>query len=107
MRVLSVLAELPYWNLRPDGCTYSTLVDAYGIVGRVADASRMVTAAEEDGVADSRAYSALLRFITPDEVTREERRALACACALSRTGSVRVFVGGGGCAEGGVVWGNG
>jgi len=64
----AVLRELPGWGLRADGCTFSTLVDAYAIVGRLKDAYRVVTVAEESGVADSRVYSALFRFIPADEV---------------------------------------
>ena len=45
----ALLLEFRGWGLAPDGCTYSTLVDAYGLAGRVADAYRMATAAEAAG----------------------------------------------------------
>ena len=64
----SVLNELPSWGLQPDGCTYSTIVDAYGLAGRQADARRIASQAEACGCADSRVYSALLRFVQADEV---------------------------------------
>ena len=63
-----VLNELPSWGLQPDGCTYSTIVDAYGLSGRDADARRIASRAEACGCADSRVYSALLRFVQAGEV---------------------------------------
>lgn len=64
----AVVRELPSWGLAPDACTFSTLADAYGLAGRVADAQRMALTAESLGIADSRVYSALLRFVAPEEV---------------------------------------
>jgi hypothetical protein len=65
------------WGLCPDACTFSTLVDAYGLTGRVSDAQRLVAAAEDAGVADSRVYSAMIRFVDADEVTPLLGRLLA------------------------------
>ena len=65
---LVVQRDLPAWNLRPDGCTYSTIVDAYGLAGRVNDAYRVVAAAEAANLADARVYATLLRFVEPDDV---------------------------------------
>ena len=48
----AVLREMGVWGLCPDACTFSTLVDAYGLTGRVSDAQRLVAAAEDAGVAD-------------------------------------------------------
>ena len=64
----AVLQELPAWGLQPDGCTFSTLVDAYGLVRRVNDAYRILYLAETCNAADSRVYSALLRFVPPEDV---------------------------------------
>ena len=65
---VAVLREMGVWGLCPDACTFSTLVDAYGLTGRVSDAQRLVAAAEDAGVADSRVYSAMIRFVDADEV---------------------------------------
>ena len=73
----AVLRELDGWGLRPDGCTFSTLVDSYGLCGRVDDARRVAALAEAEGVADSRVYSALLRFVRPEEVTPLMERMIA------------------------------
>lgn len=64
----AVLRELPAWGLTPDACTFSTLVDAYGLAGRVADAQRMASFAEAMCIVDSRVYSALVRFVPPEAV---------------------------------------
>ena len=47
-----VLREFPSWGLAPDACTFSTLVDAYGLVNRLPDAKRMVSTAEQLGAVD-------------------------------------------------------
>ena len=60
--------DMPRWGLAPDGCTFSTIVDAYGLSGRIPDAWRIVDLAEAAGTADSRVYSALLRFVPVDAV---------------------------------------
>ena len=73
----AVLREMGVWGLCPDACTFSTLVDAYGLTGRVSDAQRLVAAAEDAGVADSRVYSAMIRFVDADEVTPLLGRLLA------------------------------
>ena len=92
----AVLREMGVWGLCPDACTFSTLVDAYGLTGRVSDAQRLVACAEEAGVADSRVYSAMIRFVDADEVTPLLGRLLArrlpcttmlCNAALSTLAS--------------------
>ena len=49
----AVLREFPAWGLSPDACTFSTLVDSYGLAGRIDDAQRVASMAEAMGVADS------------------------------------------------------
>ena len=61
--------DFPNWGVCADGCTYSTLVDAYGLSDRLPDARRVASAAEAAGAADSRVYSALLRFVPAAEVS--------------------------------------
>ena len=60
--------EFRRWGLAPDGCSFCTLIDAYGLSGDLAAAWRILHRAEAAGAADARVYSAIMRFLAPAEV---------------------------------------
>ena len=64
----AVLNDIRRWGLSPDGCTYSTILDAYGLAGQIAEAFRILALAEAVDAADSRVYSTLVRYVSADDI---------------------------------------
>ena len=80
----AVLRELPAWGLTPDACTFSTLVDAYGLAGRIADAQRMASVAEAHGAADSCAANARTERARPRKKIERLSRAVRASPPQAR-----------------------
>lgn len=64
----TTLHGLRQWGLTPDGCSYCTVIDAWGLAGKPDEARRVLSEAEANGMSDTRTYSALMRFVPWSEV---------------------------------------
>ena len=77
----ATLHDLSRWGLAPDGCSYCTVIDAWGLAGKPDSAKRVLAEAEAQGTCDARTYSALMRFVPWQEVETLMQRMVCLSVA--------------------------